>query len=170
MILIDSSDLRRARIALAVSLAIAAILGAVGLMTYWNWRGCPDLGKLRAIAFAFAMVALHAIGYRAYRDQVEFPQFARRLGFRLRKVSNLILFAFALQLGLVLISSIMLDGGMLLGVTCMAAAGYWGAAITIICHKSQLTRDDFLFLKWGQLPLMGITILTAILMACVGRW
>jgi len=55
-----------------------------------------------------------------------------------------------LQLILLLLSSLVLDGGILFALIEIVSVAYWVAAVIILVFRfKKLTETDFFYLKWG---------------------
>jgi hypothetical protein len=66
-----------------------------------------------------------------------------------------------LQLLLILLTSLILDGGMMVRVVLLSSVGWWvGVLIILLFHSKSQTKSDALFLKVGYLLLILISYLT----------
>jgi hypothetical protein len=71
------------------------------------------------------------------------------------------------QLVLLVLTALVLDGGQLNRLCVVAIIGYWvGVAVVMIRRRTSPTRVDLLFLRYGPLGLM--ILIPAI--ACAVRW
>lgn len=63
-----------------------------------------------------------------------------------------------LQLALVLVGAVTLDGGGLLRIFAIAAIAYWAgvAAIVLRSRRRPMSRLDRLLLRWGYLPAVAL--------------
>jgi hypothetical protein len=61
----------------------------------------------------------------------------------------------ALQLVLLVLSGLLLDGGLTVEISLIAWAAFWCGIVVMLCHRpDRPTRFDLWVLRWGYLPLM----------------
>lgn len=69
-------------------------------------------------------------------------------------------FSALLQLGVILLASVMLDGGVLLKVVLLGAIAYWcSLAIIMVRRDMNDTKCDCVLLRWGFLVMLTIALL-----------
>jgi hypothetical protein len=79
------------------------------------------------------------------------------------------IFSLALQTPIVLLFSIMLDGGYLRMFALGALAGYWlGCFLIVIRRHASATRMDLVFVRWGFLMLLVVAFILPSILS-VGR-
>lgn len=71
------------------------------------------------------------------------------------KVRSALIFSLILQTPIILLFSIMLDGGTLGTLSLIAACGYWAGVVLILLRRSNVpTVVDLAFVRWGYLGLV----------------
>lgn len=162
-----------AKRALAISFGITLAFGCAYIL--WRWGGRKDWvdGVLRCVTFGCAMVAVHAWGYQLYRRQgaaalpstsiarpcddrvvpVEVASRAdRSASARIEWVAIIVQ-----QASLLLVGSVLLDGGSLFHVAAEGSVVYWAAVLVgRALRHGKTTPTERLMLNVGYWPLVSI--------------
>jgi hypothetical protein len=132
-----------ARRAIVISFIATTAVGCAFVFWTWAARGRATDGLLRCVTLVCAMVAVHAWGLQAYRNQAgtaseSFDRFARNIGRNVawfRRTHNVGLTLVA-QTMLLLVGSITLDGGMLLAMSTAGIGIYWLLVLIELCTRT----------------------------------
>ena len=79
-----------------------------------------------------------------------------------KPLTSALKFGIALQLCLLVLTALVLDGGQLFRLCSVAATGYWlGVAMIVVRRKTTPTRLDLYFIRYGNLVLLVLVPLIA---------
>jgi hypothetical protein len=71
-------------------------------------------------------------------------------------------FSIVLQIPILVLAALMLDGGRLLGVVSIATVAYWMVTLQIMFRRPATpTRVDIVFIRFGVLLLSAVTVFVA---------
>jgi hypothetical protein len=139
--------------ALIVSYLLVGVLGCAFLLAYWTHLGSAWLGVVRSVAFVVIMGGVHFVGYRLWKrqgaatiEQAEAPPSTSIW----QAYGDAIKAAVAQQVVILLLASLVLDGGLMLRMATLAAAGSWAFNIVIVARRPRSpTPTDVLIVKYG---------------------
>ena len=66
-------------------------------------------------------------------------------------------FALFQQIPLLILASLILDGGLIFKRVAIASVAFWILTLILMRHGAQLSRSDVLLVKWGYLPILLAT-------------
>ena len=132
---------------------ITALVCGGGIFVRWLSRGQWNAAIIRTGIFLVAMAIVHVVGYYAYARQCLLPKERSRISSTLASSAK---FNLVWQLLVLLLASMLLDGGAVLGLCQLASAGYWAGVGLIALRRPRVqSAGDAAFLHAGW-PLLAV--------------
>ena len=135
---------------LSIEFLVISVLGCCFIYGFWL-RTSPLLGLIRCIAFVVIMGAIHLVGYHAWkRQRVSIPAQTDTQPSIWKAYGEPIKIAVVQQVVILFLAALVLDGGVMLRIATVAAAGSWAFNIVIVARRPRSpTPTDVLIVKYG---------------------
>jgi hypothetical protein len=171
----SAPTIQSARRAIAISFGVIGLLGGLFIFLHGS-RGSIPMAVGRSVLFILIMAGFHDVSFHLWkRQQAKALANQTEADVRLQQDSakslrSAIKDGLIIQLILILLTSMVLDGGLVHWLCLCAIVGYWiGVGLVLLRRHSSPAWSDLFYFRWGPLGLTLFSHPLAQLVIIIGQ-